>query len=172
MAIPRPRPDKLTIVLLDLGQRIEAHFNPAEIGVDKQVPWAEHPSAKSDERRIEFTGARGRTLSLELFFDTYETGDSVYVRYVEPLEKGTTVMAGDTEDMKRPPACLISWGKGFPKFVGVIESLSVKYTMFFSDGTPCRATAALKLKEAPRKQRPPADAPLASQLALGASRQR
>src|SRR5690606_14556302 len=62
--------------------------------------------------------------------------------------KGTLIMGGSNEDKKRPPTCLVTWGKGFPKFVGVIEQLSVKYTMFFADGTPCRATASVRLKQA------------------------
>jgi hypothetical protein len=41
---------------------------------------------------------------------------------------------------------MFKWGN-FPPFKGVIEQLSVKYTMFFPDGTPCRATATVKLKE-------------------------
>jgi hypothetical protein len=44
--------------------------------------------------------------------------------------------------------CLLSWGSNFPSFMGVIESLSTRYTMFFRDGTPCRATCSIKMKQA------------------------
>lgn len=150
MALPRPRPDKLNLRFIKLGIDVEAYYNPKEIGVDKQAPWTEHHATKTEGPRLEFTGSSARTLSLELFFDTYETGDNVYKRYIERLELGTTIMEAQAEKDKHPPACLISWGRGFPKFLGVIESLSVKYTMFFRDGTPCRATATVKLKEVPR----------------------
>ena len=36
------------------------------------------------------------------------------------------------------------------RFRGVIEHLSVRYTMFFEDGTPARATVTLAMKQAKR----------------------
>jgi len=39
---------------------------------------------------------------------------------------------------------------GAPQFKGVIEALSVKYTLFLADGTPTRATVSVRMKEAGR----------------------
>jgi hypothetical protein len=50
--------------------------------------------------------------------------------------------------VKRPPLLTFTWGSKFPVFKGVIENLSVKYTLFLPDGTPCRATVNLKMKQA------------------------
>jgi hypothetical protein len=44
--------------------------------------------------------------------------------------------------------CIFLWGKGFPSFMGVIESLSTKFTMFLANGTPVRATVTVKMKQA------------------------
>jgi hypothetical protein len=49
-------------------------------------------------------------------------------------------------DKHRPPLVMFSWG-GF-QFKGVVESLTMRYTMFLPDGKPCRATANLSIKEA------------------------
>ena len=39
---------------------------------------------------------------------------------------------------------------GAPQFKGVIEALSVKYTLFLEDGTPVRATVNLRMRQASR----------------------
>lgn len=154
---------KLQIWFMELGKPtgvVHAYYNPREITIDKQSPWTEHPGAKTDSPEIEFTGAKPKSLSLELFFDTYETGENVHAKYITKLEKGTAVMAAKKGEKRRPPTCLITWGKGFPRFMGVMESLSVKYTMFFRDGTPCRAVATIKMKEVLRRNRDEADVPI------------
>lgn len=159
MTIARPMPNKLTLQFIELGTSFEAYFNPKEISIDKTANWTRHPDPKANERALEFKGANGKTVALELFFDTYERGVCVYETYIARLEKGITVMDAATEDKKHPPKCLISWGNRFPKLTGVMSSLTVKYTMFFSDGTPCRATASIKITEAPPRRRRDADSP-------------
>jgi hypothetical protein len=44
--------------------------------------------------------------------------------------------------------CRFAWGDQFPEFVGVITSLTTKYTMFLRNGTPVRATCSIKMKQA------------------------
>jgi len=127
-------------------ETVAASYNPKEVSIDKSVPWQKHEKSKGDVPDYEFTSAEGRNLSVELFFDTYETGKNV-ADTIAKLEKGTLIMEGGKEEDRHPPTCIFVWGS-FPSFKGVIESLSVKYTMFFADGTPCRASASLKMKEA------------------------
>lgn len=141
-------PAKLTIRMIEIGVSVEAYYNPKEISIEKQVPWNKHKTSKGDAPTLEFTDAEPKTMSFELFFDSYESGENVHTKYISKLEKATLIMGGSNEEKKRPPTCLITWGKGFPKFVGVMEQLSVKYTMFFKDGTPCRATATVRMKQA------------------------
>ena len=52
------------------------------------------------------------------------------------------------ETKRRPHLCVVTWGTTVPTFKCVIESLSVKYTMFSDQGVPLRATCTVKLKEA------------------------
>ena len=112
------------------------------------MPWSKHKSSKGDRHVLEFTDAAPMTMSCELFFDTYESKGNVYKEYIEHLLHLTKVKTTGTEEEKRPPMCIFIWGKNFPRFEGVIESLSIKYTMFLPDGTPCRATATIKMKQA------------------------
>jgi hypothetical protein len=123
---------------------VAVQFNPTEITISKPVPWQKHKSSKGDGPTLEFTGAEPKTLSVELLFDTYESRTNVHDAWVANLEKLALV----DEGKKRPPMCLFTWGTGFPPFKGVIESISVKYTLFLEDGTPVRAVVDLKLAQA------------------------
>jgi hypothetical protein len=140
-----PRPNKCLIRNLDTNEDIEAFVNPKEIGVDKAVRWNKHKSSKADNPVLEFTDGEPKDLQIELLFDTYEARTSVQALYIDKLDRFTKII---DETKKRPPMCIFLWGKNFPSFMGVIESLNVKYTMFLPDGTPVRATATLKMKQA------------------------
>lgn len=139
---------KCAIKNLDEGDEFIAHFNPKEISWDKSVPWQQHKRSKGDHPLMEFTSAKPATLSCEFFFDTYEIKGDVYAMYISKLEALTMVKKDGKDEQKRPPMVLFYWGTKFNKFKGVVESLSVKYTMFLPDGTPCRATATVKITQA------------------------
>ncbi|MDQ3370033.1 MAG: hypothetical protein M3680_31845 [Myxococcota bacterium] len=143
---------------------MSAQYNPKELQVDQSVPWKKPDSANKTGAQggggsgdggiaLEFTGAEGRSMSVEFLFDGSE-GNGRYVDVAEQvgiLEVLAAVMDPKSKDEKkrRPHHCVISWGdRGLPKFQCVIESLSTKYTMFSSEGVPLRATCTVKLKEA------------------------
>ena len=156
-----PARAKLTIGSLDDGGlTVTAQYNPKELQVDQAVPWKKPDSANKSgaqantEVVLEFTGADGRRMSVEMLFDGFEpqNGRSVDVAgQVGILEQMAAVRdpKSKSENMRRPHHCIVSWGdRGLPKFKCVIESLSTKYTMFSSDGKPLRATCTVKLREA------------------------
>jgi hypothetical protein len=131
---------------------ITAQYNPNVLQVDLTVPWQPNPqSNKSPEKgiQLEFTGAQGRSMSLELTFDGFETNESVATK-VETLNKMASVKkaGSNDENLRRPYRCVVTWGTTIPSFRCVIESLSTKYTMFSDKGVPLRATCTVKLKEA------------------------
>ncbi|MCX5746635.1 MAG: hypothetical protein NT062_29515 [Proteobacteria bacterium] len=149
---------KLTIASLDEGVEVKAQYNPKELQVDRSIPWAKPPAtnktsntSQPGEIRLEFTGAEGRSMQVELLFDGYENGGQGVAQSISDLEKLASVRdAASTDEAKRRPhRCVVRWGdRGLPTFRCVIESLSVKYQMFSEDGLPLRATATVKLKEA------------------------
>ncbi len=182
----QPALAKLWIASID-NPRIElrAQYNPKELQIDKQVPWNEHKQRNnrsgrrreddSEQSDLEFNGAAIRTMQIELLFDGYEEGESVQPD-VDLLEELSTVSvprepgpgearpreAGPGESRKelRPHHCLIAWGAqegGMRPFRCVIESLSTKYTMWSSEGTPLRATCTIKVKEAEKMSPGPED---------------
>jgi hypothetical protein len=149
---------------------VAAQFNPKELQIDRAVPWSPPGEAGKENSKkgsptgvdLEFTGAKGRSLSVELLFDQYEDdqGDPYSVDVadrVSKLEKLASVREPGKKDAKederRPHHCVCSWGTALRsgtsnKFLCVIESIATKYTMFDTNGDPLRATVTLKLTEA------------------------
>ncbi|HEY2746696.1 MAG TPA: hypothetical protein VGL86_18835 [Polyangia bacterium] len=132
---------------------IEVCFNPKEYSLDKSVSW-DAEKAFSDAPQPEFKAPTPMELSVTLQFDTYEERTNVRDKWVRKIEK-LALMTGDlpsdgskaskSDKQKfRPPTILFIWGRF--TFKGVVESLSQKYTMFLSDGTPVRAECALKIR--------------------------
>lgn len=132
---------------------VEAQYNPKELQVDRAVPWTKHNNKNNENGlQLEFSGADGRGVSLELFFDDSESKDGSVMGQINKLEKLAKVrVPGSTKDEeKRPHHCLLVFGQVYPEqiFKCVIESMSTKFTMFSPSGNPIRATVNLKLKEA------------------------
>lgn len=142
---------RLKLVPAEPGpETVEAQFNPKEVQIDKTIGWQDHP-AKDGSFGLEFTGGKGaRTMSIELLFDGSEQCRSVLPE-IDKLN-ALTLNVGTAPALKRPPTVLVVWGAAvdevLPRFPAVIESLSVKYQMFATDGRVLRATATVKLKEA------------------------
>lgn len=152
-----PAKGKITIASLDGGPKVKAQYNPKELQIDKAVPWskvneANKSNGKSTQAQgihLEFTGAEGRSLSVEMLFDGYE-GQVDVSKSVADLETlaSVRVPGSKKEDERRPHRCIAEWGTVLTGFRCVIESLSTKYTMFDENGNPLRATCTVKLKEA------------------------
>lgn len=138
----------------DTNLTVKAQYNPKELQVDKNIPWKKKDQANKANTsglHLEFTGAEGRTMSVELLFDEYEKGNAGDVGpLVKSLNDMASVWQGSSpdEDKRRPHLCVVTWGTTINTFKCVIESLSTKYTMFSSKGVPLRATCTVKLKEA------------------------
>lgn len=146
-------PQRIVLFSLDPpALQILAQFNPAQLQLEESASWSPSATARDDHPPLEFASTRPRSLSLELLFDTYEEPrgqQNVKTRFVEPLGRLLQVLEPDgAEDRRRPPMVELRWDPGLPRFRGVVESLSTKLTMFLADGTPVRATCALKLLEA------------------------
>ena len=127
-------------------------YNPKELQIDKTVPWqktSQTNKANSNGINLEFTGADGRSMSVELLFDGYEAGQSI-AGNVDKLNTMASVWKPDSEkeEERRPHLCIVNWGSTVSGFKCVIESVSTKYTMFSDAGVPLRATCTVKLKEA------------------------
>ncbi|KAB2910556.1 MAG: hypothetical protein F9K40_02325 [Kofleriaceae bacterium] len=150
MPVSYEPPKKIAIIGLEVDIDLIAQYNPKEIQIEKSLTWKAADNKKADLPDLEFTSAGGRTLALELLFDGYEDDVDVSETYVAKLMQLCSIMNPDgKEKEKRPSMVEIQWPKqSQPKFRGVIQSVSTKYTMFSSDGRPLRATCSIKIAEA------------------------
>ena len=133
--------EKAQLIDMDKNATYSVLFNPKEFSIQKSVQWEPHKAPGLDLPEQEFTSGNPAVLSVELFFDTYEAKTDVH-EHTDQIQNLTLV----NSDKHRPPMVMFSWGK--VKFKGVVESLTLRYTMFLSDGKACRATAAITIKEA------------------------
>jgi len=155
------------------GQRpgkIETLFNPGEISRSRTATWeaeslAGHGGPAGAAPEVEFHSVEPETLSLTLFFDTYESrsdaagwalgalppvpGGLVSTRSATDVRRHTeqiAKLAKIDQELHRPPVCRLWWGK-FDVFQGVLTDLGQHYTMFLEDGTPVRATLSCTFLE-------------------------
>jgi len=126
------------------GDELEAQVDPREIELDRAVSWQRQPQRGPADLELESVGPT--RMAFELLFDAGETLTSVQPQ-LDRLREFSSVDGV----LHRPPKVSVSWGSGagvMPTFVGVIESVAVRYTKFAESGVPLRATADVKLREA------------------------
>ncbi|MGE0642612.1 MAG: LysM peptidoglycan-binding domain-containing protein [Nitrospira sp.] len=144
---------KLTIKP-EKGAEIRVMFNPNSYSISKSVTWsaAGASGSGSETRRevnappLQFGGGGSRQLSMELFFDVTEQSGADVREKTDQIARLTLI---NRELKTRPPWCVISWGatKGDFPFKGVVTSLTQKFTLFSSSGTPIRATLNVTFTE-------------------------
>ncbi len=117
---------------------VVALFNPTEFTVQKTVPWVEQPTAGREGAAEQYTHSGRATLSLDLFFDTYEIGVDVRA-FTQRIVRVASVDPRDPQQ-QHPLVCKLVWGLGGVVFQGVLQSLTQRYTLFLPSGTPVRAT--------------------------------
>lgn len=127
---------------------IEVTFNPKTLSVSRTVSWQSQQAAKRDTPELQYTSADPATLSVDLFFDTYDSDkpidqkDSVFTQ-----TKRLLALAAVVGDKHRPPVCRLQWGTQAVFFQGVLTQIDQTYTMFTELGTPVRATLKCSFKQ-------------------------
>jgi nucleoid-associated protein YgaU len=125
---------------------IVAMYNPISLTLSTSISWPNQLAAKRDCPEQQYVGADPSTLSIDLFFDTYDSPRQIKqdVRdYTNKLLELTRVQG----DKHRPPICQLSWGKVDRFFQGVLQQMERRYTLFMEDGTPVRATVRCTFKQ-------------------------
>jgi nucleoid-associated protein YgaU len=151
---------------------IEALFNPREVARSRSVEWHQKKVASQgggwtwSDTEQQFLAVGAETLSLELFFDTYESraaasGWQAVADLVTPTNPFQSSDASDVTDLTdrvaklaevdqelhHPPVCTLSWGGFGTIFTGVLTQLDQRFTLFLPDGTPVRATLSCSFLE-------------------------
>ncbi len=159
----RPQMDKAALTLYDPSPSangggapgakrgsVPFQFNPKEVTITKSAKW-ERKTTKGSKKAgpPEFTGPEPSKMTLEMFFDATSARDGSVVKAVESL-LACCVATEESAGQKKPspPLVVLHWGSvsSFPAFV---TSVSAKYTLFGSDGTPIRALCSVSLEEMP-----------------------
>jgi hypothetical protein len=155
MALEKAHLQPLNVDGSPKGASIKVMFNPGEYSIQKANQYAETPLLGLPTPIRQFSSGGAETLTLDLFFDTYEKGEDVRVY----TEKVAGLLNIDPE-LHAPPTLKFIWGK--LSFKCVLEQVTKKFTMFLADGTPVRATLGVTFKEYKTIQEQLASRPLQS----------
>lgn len=139
-------------------EEVKVLFNPSEYSFSRQLNWSGLNVKGQNVTTIDFGGGEATTLTMQLFFDTYE--ERTDVRDVTDKIWKMSMIDADTKQKKtgkgRPPLVRFVWGNLW-SFKAVISSISQRFTLFLPNGMPVRAVLDVtfrQVEEASLKQNP------------------
>ncbi len=155
---------KATIKNLETREEVECMFRPKEYAFAKQNKWNSEVVIGKNVPDVKFQGGQAMTLTMELFFDTYDTKDKVKkdvrTEYTNKIWK-LMMINPKTKDKGHkgwPPRCEFRWGTSW-SFQAVVTSINQKFTMFLGDGTPVRSTMNITFQQAAEEGKYPGQNP-------------
>ncbi|HKQ04332.1 MAG TPA: peptidoglycan-binding protein [Blastocatellia bacterium] len=131
----------------NLPARIVVQFNPAEYTLAKGAQIAEIAIPGIDSPILQFVRGQNEKLTLELFFDTTQSGmGEQAVRDVRELTDPVYQLVKIQSKTHAPPRVRFIWGNGL-SFRAIVESVQQKFTVFNPAGIPLRAALAVSFRE-------------------------
>lgn len=132
---------KAYIRLVNSGSTLlSVMFNPMEYTLDKSNQFQNTPIIGLSTPLTQFINGNTTVLTMDLFFDTYETKEDVNT-YTNKM----MALLDIDKDLHAPPVCEFVWGT--LTFKATVEKITRKFTMFLQNGTPVRATLNVTFKE-------------------------
>ena len=131
--------------LLRFYNPIVALFNPNQIAIVKTANWRLLPANQRDTPASQFTHGEPATLTVDLFFDTFESKADVRRTHTNRIAELMTVERHGR--FHRPPICQLVWGASGVFFQGVLQNLNQRFTLFLESGTPVRAILTCTFRE-------------------------
>lgn len=122
------------------GETVKVCFNPPEYSIEKSNQFQSTSLPGLSTPITQFVSGNAQTLTMELFFDSYEEGIDVR-EYTDKI----TSLLDINEEMHAPPLCRFIWGS--LNFKAVLERVTQKFTMFLDTGIPVRAKLNVTFKE-------------------------
>ena len=139
-----PELKKAMIHVLDasgtMREEVPVLFYPSEYTMEKSNEFASINVPGQESPILQFTRGNLETLSMELFFDSYEQGEDVRTY----TDKVTNLLRIDPE-IHAPPVLRFVWGN--LNFTCVLSRVSKRFTMFRSDGIPVRNSLNVTFNE-------------------------
>jgi hypothetical protein len=117
-------------------------FNPAEYTLEKTNQFQSNAVPGLNLPVHQFVSGQARTLTMDLFFDTFTDGNGSDV--TAQTGRLAKLLEIDAE-LHAPPIVAFVWSS--LRFTAIIERISQRFTMFAQDGTPVRATVSVTFKE-------------------------
>jgi hypothetical protein len=140
-------PLKANLREVDKDAVVEVMYNPKEYTIDSSTQFQRSAMPGLQTPVTQFVSGQTQTLSLDLFFDTYEAKTDVRIHTAK-----VTNLLKINRDIHAPPVCRFEWGvplsleKGV-FFQGVFDKVTQKFTMFLDSGIPVRATLSVSISE-------------------------
>jgi hypothetical protein len=134
------RLSKAIITNTATSERFQVMYNPDELRLEQGNNFAEVGIPGLDAPPLQYVRGKARTLSMDLFFDSYEADQDVR-QHTGPLVK----LLNKEPLTKAPPVLLFSMGQF--NFQCVLVDASQRFTMFRRDGTPVRSTISVRFQE-------------------------
>jgi len=131
---------KAFIVNTVTGERIPVMYNPEQFSLDQGNKFAEVGIPGLNAPPIQYVRGKGRVLSMDLFFDSYELGLDV-----RQFTDGFTGLLETLPGTFAPPVLLFVMGSF--SFRCVLMEAAQRFTMFAMDGTPVRSTISARFHE-------------------------
>lgn len=129
-------------------------YNPAEITTSKAANWNRPPArgARSSSKP-EYHGAGPQSVQMEIWFDAWDSPDADITAKVKGLMNWTKPTKKSMASAPQPPILNFEWGASqiFQGFRCFLKSVSAKYVLFKSDGSPIRASCTIALEEVPEE---------------------
>jgi hypothetical protein len=131
-------------------ETIPCMFNPAELSVVRSNSWAGTSLAGQRVPQVKYLGAQSGIMSLQLMFDTTDTGQAVTRhtgKVLKLMDVDSSLPGTDPQtNNARPPYVVFHWGN-LHSFKAVVSNLSLQFTYFSSTGVPLRARVDLSLTQ-------------------------
>lgn len=142
--------DKAYLMIEGSAERIPCMFNPSELQISRSNSWDSPSLAGQGVQKARYAGAGAGSMSLNLTFDTTDTGNAVTIHTgklmklmdVDPSLGGTDERSNNA----RPPYVTFHWGD-LHSFEAVVSNLTLQFTYFSSTGVPLRAKVSLTLTQ-------------------------
>ena len=130
-----------------LPARITVQFNPVEYSLTKGAQIAEIAIPGIDAPILQFVRGQTQTLSMELFFDTTQSGTGEDgAQDVRDLTEPVYQLVQIQSHTHAPPRVRFFWGRGI-SFRAIVDNIQQKFTLFNPAGIPLRATLTVSFKE-------------------------
>lgn len=122
------------------GRNIAVLFNPTEYSLETSNQFQRTAVPGTATPATQFVSGDTQTLTMDLFFDSYERGEDVrkYTRQI-------TALLDIDPALHAPPICIFHWGS--LNFKATLEQVNQKFTLFLESGVPVRATLSVTFKE-------------------------